>query len=44
MTISIDTIAIVISNGVALFTAVTVNKTDIRWLKDAVKEIKQQIK
>ncbi|KZN45965.1 hypothetical protein [Pseudoalteromonas luteoviolacea] len=43
MDISLDTVVIVISQCGTLYAAVTANKTDIAWLKDAVKELKEKI-
>ncbi|MBE0369220.1 hypothetical protein [Pseudoalteromonas aurantia] len=44
MDISQDTVLTIIANAIFLYGAVTTNKTDIKWLKEAVKEIKAQIK
>lgn len=44
MDISQDTILTIIANAAFLYGAVTTNKTDIKWLKETVREIKERIK
>ncbi|MEZ7206440.1 MULTISPECIES: hypothetical protein [unclassified Pseudoalteromonas] len=43
MDISQDTILTILANAIFLYGAVTTNKTDIKWLKESVKEIKEKI-
>ncbi|WP_282100499.1 hypothetical protein [Pseudoalteromonas sp. MMG005] len=44
MDISQDTVLTIITNAIFLYGAVTTNKTDIKWLKETVREIKERIK